>query len=181
MAVRNPVRRREADGDGDAGGDDQASGGSSSASVNRRRRKKLSRALVTAAMLGDARTAGRLLRRGAPPELPDADGTTPLYAASVQGAADVVAVLLTAGARPDTESGRGDEGTPLCAAACWGHTGTVRLLLAHGADPALREDHGAGLAALDWAQRGPHPETLLLTAAVARRPAPAPAPAPAPQ
>ncbi|MFF3561728.1 ankyrin repeat domain-containing protein [Streptomyces sp. NPDC002574] len=123
-------------------------------------------------MLNDAGSARRLLRRGASPELPDADGTTPLYAASVQGATDVAALLPAAGALPDTESGHGDEGTPLCAAACWGHTETVRLLLAHGADPALREDHGTGHAPLDWAARGPHPGTaLLLTAALSRRPA----------
>ncbi|MDX2646548.1 ankyrin repeat domain-containing protein [Streptomyces sp. PA03-1a] len=139
--------------------------------MNRRRRKKLSRALVRAARSGETGTVRRLLRRGASPELPDADGTTPLYAASVHGAADVVGLLLTAGALPDTESGHGDEGTPLCGAACWGHTGTVRRLLAQGADPRLREDHGTGLTPLEWAGRGPYPETAaLLRAAADSRP-----------
>ncbi|MEU4092198.1 ankyrin repeat domain-containing protein [Streptomyces sp. NPDC026673] len=138
--------------------------------MNRRRRKKLSRELVNAARRGDLRTAGELLRRGASPEHADPDGTTPLYAAAVDGAPAVAALLLAAGARPDTESGHGDEGTPLCAAACWGDTETVRQLLAHGADPGLREDHGAGLTPLEWAERGPHPETAeLLRAAAARR------------
>ncbi|MEU5222053.1 hypothetical protein AB0G55_05230 [Streptomyces toyocaensis] len=55
---------------------------------------------------------------------------TPLYAASVNGASDVVRLLLAAGASPGTESGGpGPEGTPLCAAACWGHTETVIELL----------------------------------------------------
>lgn len=102
---------------------------------------------------------------------PDAGGITPLYAASVHGAAASVRLLLAAGAPPDAESGGiGSEGTPLCAAACWGHTDAVRELLAHGADPTLREDAGTGLTPLDWALRGPHPETaaLLRAAATAR-------------
>ncbi|MEU1620078.1 ankyrin repeat domain-containing protein [Streptomyces sp. NPDC005722] len=141
--------------------------------MNRRRRKKLSRALVAAAGSGSLGAAGELLRRGASPEHADPDGTTPLYAASVNGAPAVAALLLAAGARPDTESGHGDEGTPLCAAACWGHVETVRQLLAHGADPGLREDHGTGLTPLEWAERGPHPETAeLLRAAAARGTAP---------
>ncbi|MFZ4240587.1 ankyrin repeat domain-containing protein [Streptomyces murinus] len=80
--------------------------------------------------------------------------------ASVNGEAQIALLLLTAGARPDTESaGPGAEGTPLCAAACWGHTETVRALLAHGADPNLREDHGTGRTPLQWALIGPHTET----------------------
>ncbi|MFJ3651151.1 ankyrin repeat domain-containing protein [Streptomyces murinus] len=87
--------------------------------------------------------------------------------ASVNGEAQIALLLLTAGARPDTESaGPGAEGTPLCAAACWGHTETVRALLAHGADPNLREDHGTGRTPLEWALLGPYPETAdRLTAA----------------
>lgn len=116
--------------------------------------------LVTAAMFGEQADVRALLRAGADPDTADRDGTTPLYAASVRGATDVVRLLLRAGAAPDTESaGVGAEGTPLCAAACWGHTGTVRELLAHGADPDRREDGGSGLTPLDWALRGPYPET----------------------
>ncbi|MBB1247011.1 ankyrin repeat domain-containing protein, partial [Streptomyces durbertensis] len=93
---------------------------------------------------------------------PDPDGTTPLYAASVQDAADIVQLLLAAGAPPNEESGHGDEGLPLCAAASWGHADVVRALLAHGADPHLREDAGTGHNALTWAETGPcaDPETL---------------------
>ena len=80
-------------------------------------------------------------------------------------------LLLDAGASPDAESGGvGAEGTPLCAAACWGHTETVRELLAHGADPRLREDQGAGLSPLDWANAGPHPETAALLIAAGAAP-----------
>ncbi|MFK4065971.1 ankyrin repeat domain-containing protein [Streptomyces sp. NPDC029674] len=130
--------------------------------MKRRRQKKLTRELVYAASLGVTREVRTLLNRGADPELPDADGTTPLYAASVHGAADTVRVLLRAGARPDTESRGLTDGTPLCGAAAWGHVDTVRELLAHGADPNLREDDGTGGSPLRWARQGasgPHPET----------------------
>ncbi|MET8328248.1 hypothetical protein [Streptomyces sp. NPDC005181] len=61
-----------------------------------------------------------LLRAGADPAAPNADGTTALYAASVRGVAEIARRLLVDGASPDTESGHGAEGTPLCAAACSG-------------------------------------------------------------
>ena len=104
--------------------------------MNHRRRKKLSRRLFGALQGGDTAVVTAVLRAGAVPE------------------------------RADTESGgTGAEGTPLCAAACWGHTDTVRELLARGADPNVREDHGMGWSPLDWARRGPHPETVALLAA----------------
>lgn len=112
-----------------------------------------------AARIGETATVAALLRAGADPSLPDTDGTTPLYAASVHGDAEAVRLLLRADAPPDTESGHGSEGTPLCGAACWGHVEAVRALLAHGADPNLPEDHGTGWTPLRWARNGPHPET----------------------
>ncbi|PJM94745.1 ankyrin repeat domain-containing protein [Streptomyces sp. CB01373] len=146
--------------------------------MNRRRRKKLSRHLVDAAMMGHTARAEALLRLGADPERADREGTTPLYAASVQGDAETVRLILAAGACPDTESGRGSEGTPLCAAACWGHTETVRELLAHGADPNLREDHGTGRTPLEWAVADSHAETvaLLVAAGSTHRGEPEPGP-----
>lgn len=128
--------------------------------MNRRKRKKLAARLVWAARLGQSAEADRLLRAGASSEAADGEGSTPLYAASVHGATDIVLRLLAAGAPPDAESGRGTEGTPLCGAACWGHTETVRALLAHGADPDLREDHGTGRSPLEWALTGPYEETV---------------------
>ncbi|MEU7582255.1 ankyrin repeat domain-containing protein [Streptomyces sp. NPDC041068] len=130
--------------------------------MNRRRQKKLTARLVFAASLGRTADVRSLLRSGLDPELPDADGTTALYAASVHGAADTVRVLLRAGALPDTESRGPTGGTPLCGAAAWGHLDTVRELLAHGADPNLREDGGSGGSPLRWARQGglgPHTET----------------------
>lgn len=130
-------------------------------------------------LAGDARNMRHLLRRGANPEGRDPDGTTPLYLAAVQGEAEVARLLMEAGACPDTESrGPGSEGTPLCAAACWGHTATVRELLAHGADPDLREDQGAGWSPLDWAERGPHPDTAEVLRAAGARPTTKAHPAP---
>jgi len=129
--------------------------------VNRRRQKKLTARLIRAARFEDGKSVDRLLEAGADPAAADAEGTTPLYAACVQGRADTARRLLEAGAPPDAESaGLGAEGTPLCAAACWGYVDTVRVLLAHGADPGLREDHGTGLTPLQWATAGPHPETI---------------------
>lgn len=130
--------------------------------MNNRRRKKLSRRLVWAARLGGPAEVAALLRGGAPAQTYDSEGSTPLYAASVQGDADSVRLLLVAGALPDTESGDGTEGTPLCGAACWGHAGAVRELLAYGADPRLREDGGSGHSPLEWARTGPYPETVRL-------------------
>jgi hypothetical protein len=127
--------------------------------MNRRRQRKLTARLVTVAFLGDHTDVRALLRAGADPRTPNTEGTTPLYAASVHGATDIVRTLLAAGAAPDAESGHGSEGTPLCGAACWGHTDTVRELLAHGADPNLREDAGTGLTPLAWALQGPAPGT----------------------
>ncbi|MER5479724.1 ankyrin repeat domain-containing protein [Streptomyces sp. NPDC002734] len=138
--------------------------------MNHRRRKKLARRLVGAATFGDGVRIRALLRSGADPDGPDAEGTTPLYAASVAGAVDAVLTLLAAGASPNAESsGHGSEGTPLCAAACWGETDTVRALLAHGADPGLREDHGTGRSPLEWARAGPHPETVAVLLAAGAR------------
>ncbi|WP_329118445.1 ankyrin repeat domain-containing protein [Streptomyces sp. NBC_01465] len=128
--------------------------------MNRRKQKKLADKLVWAAMSHDVKQVRALLRSGADPDAPDVDGETPLYAASVQGAAENVRLLLAAGASPDAQSsGPGSDGTPLCAAACWGETAVVRELLAGGADPNLREDEGTGMTALEWAEAGPHPET----------------------
>ncbi|MFC5955685.1 ankyrin repeat domain-containing protein [Streptomyces pratens] len=139
--------------------------------MNRRTRKKLSARLVAAAMFQEGGTVRALVRAGADPNGADAHGTTPLYAAAVGGAVEIVACLLDAGALPDVESRDLTDGTPLCAAAAWGHADVVRHLLAHGADPDLREDDGEGRSPLEWARNGHHARTAeLLLAAGAQSP-----------
>ncbi|MGA5565028.1 ankyrin repeat domain-containing protein [Streptomyces platensis] len=124
----------------------------------------LTSSLITAVYEDQAATVAALLRQGASPSAPDADGQTPLYLAAVSGQADVVRLLLEAGATPDTESRGepGSEGLPLCAAACWGHEEVVRALLAHGADPNLREDDGTSFTPLMWAAANGHHRTAQL-------------------
>ncbi|SCE04129.1 Ankyrin repeat-containing protein [Streptomyces sp. di188] len=132
-------------------------------------------------MFGEVGEVDALLRAGADPDGRDADGTAPLYAASVHGATDKVRRLLAAGASPDAGASPGRRGlagrperpwgsghAPV-RAACWGHVDTVRALLEHGADPNLGEDHGTGWSPLRWARTRPHPETVgTLLAAGAR-------------
>jgi ankyrin repeat protein len=135
-----------------------------------RRRKKFTKRLMEAVRREDAAAVSALLRAGVDPNAADRDRTTPLYQASVDGAAELVRLLLAAGAAPDTESGGGQEGTPLCAAAAWGHSAVVHILLAHGAAPNLREDRGTGYSPLDWALRGDHPQAVDLLMAAGAQP-----------
>ncbi|MFE1173975.1 ankyrin repeat domain-containing protein [Streptomyces sp. NPDC058773] len=120
--------------------------------------------LISALYGDEVDTVAALLRQGASPSAPDADGATPLYLAAVSGRSDIVRRLLEAGAAPDTESRGepGSEGLPLCAAACWGHDETVRALLEHGADPDLREDDGTSATPLMWAAANGHHRTARL-------------------
>ncbi|MFJ4770848.1 ankyrin repeat domain-containing protein [Streptomyces uncialis] len=140
--------------------------------MKQRMRKKLAGRLVEAAMFGETGRVGELLGAGADPGFPDSQGTTPLYAAAVHGAAPVIRLLLRAGADPDAESGTGlSEGTALCAAAWWGHAEAVLELLDAGADPGRREDAGAGRSPREWAAAGGHPEIVALLEGAARPPA----------
>jgi hypothetical protein len=95
--------------------------------------------LVEAVAAGDAKTVATMLENGMPPDSRH-DGRTALYAAALGGHAQLVDLLLQAGANPNLNSRGPSDGTPLCAAACWGSLEVVRLLLAHGADPNLPED-----------------------------------------
>ncbi|MGW7639398.1 ankyrin repeat domain-containing protein [Streptomyces decoyicus] len=129
--------------------------------------KALTGALISAIHADRVRRVGALLKLGASPSAPNAEGETPLYLAAVSGQTDMVRLLLEAGATPDVESrGEGTAGLPLCAAACWDHSGAVHELLAHGADPDRREDDGTSYTALMWAATGGHQRTaeLLLEA-----------------
>ena len=79
-----------------------------------------------------------LLDRGAKPSVPSRDqGFAPLHSAVATDAgeatAEIVRLLLEAGADPNTKSNEG--GTPLHSAAYTGDLEIAELLLAYGADP----------------------------------------------
>ncbi|MGI5219628.1 ankyrin repeat domain-containing protein [Nocardia sp. CA-290969] len=127
--------------------------------------------LINAVQTRDRAAAGALLKAGVSPEETSAEGTTPLYQASVDGCADLVRLLLAHGADPNRPSAVVEEGLPLCAAACWNHVGVVSALLTAGADPDLCEpphpqQQGPGTPPLLWAASNGHLETVdLLLAA----------------
>lgn len=59
--------------------------------------------------------------------LPDANGVTPTYEAAVDGYAEIVDILITAGANANKT--RGDGVSPLYAATRKGHVGVVKILI----------------------------------------------------
>ncbi|MEU3791911.1 ankyrin repeat domain-containing protein [Streptomyces fructofermentans] len=91
--------------------------------------------LVRAAESGDAFLVARLLARGARPDVPDAEGRTPLESAVRKDRADVVRLLVGAGADTARRVGEYGETSPLCLAAMLGRTGVVGALLDAGVNP----------------------------------------------
>ena len=94
--------------------------------------------LIAAAKLGDLQRARELVTAGAPVDVADLRGYTPLMWASGTGSIDLTRYLLDSGARIEI---RADDGaTALFLAAANGSTEVVRMLLARGANPALARD-----------------------------------------
>ena len=105
--------------------------------------------LVRAAQRGSLAMVRLLVEAGAPVagRFARAGGESPLWAATLAGAADVVAYLLGTGADPNAAAFAG--ATPLHVAVQRHHTRITRLLLAGGADPGAVDAHGRTPG--DWA------------------------------
>jgi ankyrin repeat protein len=95
---------------------------------------ELANALLDAARQGDGATVRAFLDRGAPVNLRDSAGNTPLMLAAYHGHADLVGELAA----------RGE--SPLAGAAFKGFTDVAAALLEAGADPSLGEPSGLATA-----------------------------------
>ena len=104
----------------------------------------LANALLDAARTGDAETVRAFLDNGAPANLCDASGNSPLMLAAYHGHAALVTELAARGADVDLLNDRGQ--SPLAGAAFKGFTEVARALLEAGADPDLGEPSGLATA-----------------------------------
>ena len=94
--------------------------------------------LINAAKFGDLARARDLVTRGAPVDVVDRRGYTPLMWSSASGSLDVTRYLLEHGAHAGVRAADGT--TALFLAAANGATEVVRLLLARGADPGIARE-----------------------------------------
>lgn len=98
-------------------------------------------ALHGAAWSGDLAEVRQLVETGTDPDTLDSIGETALFGAAASARNEVVAYLLSVGARHDLhESTLGL--TPLHWAASHGGIETMRSLIEAGADPAAEDHHG---------------------------------------
>jgi hypothetical protein len=116
--------------------------------------------------MGDVELVRLLLDAGGEPDgaCGCAAGETPLWAATVVGAADVVAELLARGAHPGAAAFEG--ATALHVAVQRGRGDIARLLRAAGADPDVADAGGrtpADWARLGWEDDASAPAGVLLT------------------
>jgi ankyrin repeat protein len=108
-------------------------------------------ALHLASFFGQPKAAGLLIERGADIEASAlnqrfAAGAHPLHSAVAAQQQQVIALLLKAGADPNSKQHGGF--TPLLEAAQLGNADLAELLLAHGADPRAQLDDGRTAAEL---------------------------------
>lgn len=98
-------------------------------------------ALHYAAWSGDLDDVRQRIEAGTDPNLLDSSGETALFGAAASAGIEVVAYLLSAGARHDLhEHALGL--TPLHWAASHGGVEIMRLLIEAGADPTAEDNHG---------------------------------------
>lgn len=93
--------------------------------------KQAQKAFVEAMRKADIDAMKKALSQGADPNVPDEDGTLPLfYAVAYIKKKDVIEALLAAGAKTEPP---GEKWTPLHLAAFWGDLETAKILLEAGA------------------------------------------------
>ena len=101
---------------------------------------------------------GYLLKKGADPNIGDANGDTALVVASRIGFEEAVDWMIRLGAKVDTPNRRGE--TALIIAVQQRQPRVVERLLMAGANPD-KGDHAAGLTARDYAKRDTRNPNLL--------------------
>jgi ankyrin repeat protein len=103
--------------------------------------------------------ADLLIAAGANVKLPNREGATPLYLASINGSAPMIGKLLKSGADPNE---RGPEGeTPVMLASRNGNVDAIQVLLDHKAEVNAK-DKLRGTTALMWAAEQAHPAAVKL-------------------
>jgi ankyrin repeat protein len=116
--------------------------------------------LYSFAMRGDECELRKVVESGADVNQQGAFGWTPLLAATAQGYATIVRVLLTSGANPDLANV--NLLTPLHFASRYGNTAVCGLLLEFGANPNLCDKHGQTPLMVAIDRSHPHIANLLL-------------------
>ena len=101
---------------------------------------------------------GYLLKKGADPNIGDANGDTALIIASRMGFEEAATWMVQLGAKVDAPNRRGE--TPLIIAVQQRQPRIVELLLKAGANPD-KGDHAAGLSAREYAKRDTRTPQLL--------------------
>ena len=90
---------------------------------------------------GDFQAFEQLVKDGAPMEIKNCHGLTPLQVVCTKKDAEMVAVLLRAGCQVNAKSSSGGK-SALAMAAFVGHMDIFEMLINHGADVDCLDDHG---------------------------------------